>query len=377
MQQRLAFAELAGALADAFLQGGVKLDQMPGQLLCAFEVGDQAQHQQGTAGTDPEQRPEQRVERPVQALAVDVQLVGQGDVAGDDDLVGRFEQGRNLLDDLRGQAARGDGIAPGGLVRPAIAELDQALQGGLYLRTRFGEMPEQRLAAQRRDQAGEDFETDRQVVGLAFAALGVPRGVQRAIQFGAQRVGLPQLVVQVRLGQLLGLAHRQPQRSPGDQRHEQHQAEQQPHDLALPAQLCRIEQRHSHVRYLLKSDGADLPDGTVVVDLVSQLRIAGHRVDDEKRSAFADRHVGAVAAIGEDGLVAVEVAVRTPCQRALASPGSWASRVSLGRASRSDRVSRTGASPDRCRVTIGRPPSGTGSAAWARGSPRQQRKTIN
>lgn len=53
MQQRLAFAELAGALADAFLQGGVKLDQMPGQLLCAFEVGDQAKHQQGTAGTDP------------------------------------------------------------------------------------------------------------------------------------------------------------------------------------------------------------------------------------------------------------------------------------------------------------------------------------
>ena len=112
MQQRLAFAELAGALADAFLQGGVKLDQMPGQLLRALEVSDQAQHQQGTAGTDPEQRPEQRVERPVQALAVDVQLVGQGDVAGDDDLVGRFEQGRDLLDDLRGWA-RGDGIAPG------------------------------------------------------------------------------------------------------------------------------------------------------------------------------------------------------------------------------------------------------------------------
>lgn len=38
MQQRLAFAELAGALADAFLQGGVKLDQMPGQLLRALEV---------------------------------------------------------------------------------------------------------------------------------------------------------------------------------------------------------------------------------------------------------------------------------------------------------------------------------------------------
>lgn len=70
-------------------------------------------------------------------------------------------------------------------------------------------MPEQRLAAQRRDQAGEDFEAGHQVVGLVFTALDIPYDVQRAIQSGAQRVGLLQLAVQVRLDQLLGLARRQ------------------------------------------------------------------------------------------------------------------------------------------------------------------------
>ncbi len=140
-----------------------------------------------TAGTDPEQGPEQRVERPVQALAVDVQLVGQGDVAGDDDLVGRFEQGRNLLDDLRGQAARGDGIAPGAWFDQrslsSIRRCRVACTSGRGS-ARCLNNDWRRSGA---DQAGEDFETDRQVVGLAFAALGVPRGVQRAIQFGAQR----------------------------------------------------------------------------------------------------------------------------------------------------------------------------------------------
>lgn len=65
---------------------------------------------------------------------IDVQLVGRGDVTGDDDPVGRFEQGRDLPDDLRSQAARGGGITPRDLVRPVIAKLDQTLQGGLYPR---------------------------------------------------------------------------------------------------------------------------------------------------------------------------------------------------------------------------------------------------
>ena len=197
--------------------------QALGEQELAPRIGNHPQGQQHTAQAEAEKHPGQQVEGALQVLAFGVHVVGQGNVGDHHQFVGGFEQRRQFVQHLAGQQFRGLRLPPWRALEPGVTQVLDLFQGCLHFRAGYGQVVVDGRITQRRQEAGEHFDTGCQGIAVALPGEYLSGAVQRALQLGPQLVGLPQLAVGIGMGQLADMLvhHQQRGASAGGQRRDQ------------------------------------------------------------------------------------------------------------------------------------------------------------